>query len=111
MSARRWPGTCARAPGRDDARAVFLPLARAAPAADRQRVARSSARACQRAGMARAGRAPAPAHRGMRVLRGRGGAAEVGQVLRHRQSAATAVYAKVDRPRCVLARPWPGVAR
>jgi hypothetical protein len=34
--------------------------------------------------------------------------AEVGQVLRHRSSLTTAIYAKVDRDAlAVLARPWP----
>jgi len=36
---------------------------------------------------------------------------DVGQVLRHRRLATTAVYAKVDRERLrLLARPWPGGA-
>jgi site-specific recombinase XerD len=34
---------------------------------------------------------------------------EVGQVLRHRRAATTAIYAKVDRAALtMLARPWPG---
>jgi integrase/recombinase XerD len=42
----------------------------------------------------------------------RGGSlAEIGQVLRHRDPAATAIYAKVDLQRLRgLARPWPGRA-
>jgi integrase/recombinase XerD len=44
------------------------------------------------------------------MLRGGTPLAEVGQVLRHRQAATTAIYAKVDRDALrVLARPWPGV--
>jgi integrase len=36
---------------------------------------------------------------------------DVGQVLRHRRLATTAIYAKVDRERLrLLARPWPGGA-
>src|SRR6266511_526919 len=36
---------------------------------------------------------------------------EVGQVLRHRSSLTTAIYAKVDRDALqVLARPWPGTS-
>ena len=36
---------------------------------------------------------------------------EVGQLLRHRSRASTAIYAKVDQQRLVqLARPWPTVA-
>ena len=34
---------------------------------------------------------------------------EVGQVLRHRHAATTAIYAKVDREALrQIARPWPG---
>lgn len=34
---------------------------------------------------------------------------EVGQVLRHRHAATTAIYAKVDRKALrQIARPWPG---
>ena len=37
--------------------------------------------------------------------------AEIGELLRHRQLATTAIYAKVDRERLrALARPWPGGA-
>jgi integrase/recombinase XerD len=36
---------------------------------------------------------------------------EIGQVLRHRDTATTALYAKDDRDAlAVLARPWPGTA-
>jgi hypothetical protein len=42
------------------------------------------------------------------ALRAGSGLAEVGQVLRHRSSLSTAIYAKVDRDAlAVLARPWP----
>jgi site-specific recombinase XerD len=42
------------------------------------------------------------------VLAGGASLDEVGQLLRHRSSASTAIYAKVDRHRLVqLARPWP----
>jgi len=38
--------------------------------------------------------------------------AEVGQVLRHRNAATTAIYAKVDRGRLAeLAMAWPEAAR
>ncbi|MCA1679552.1 MAG: site-specific integrase [Actinobacteria bacterium] len=37
---------------------------------------------------------------------------EVGQVLRHRRAASTAIYAKVDREALrTIARPWPGATR
>jgi integrase/recombinase XerD len=69
-------------------------------------------RACQRAGLPRAG-----AHRlrhslATDMLRAGASLPEVGQVLRHRSELSTAIYAKVDenalRP---LARPWPTQAR
>lgn len=45
------------------------------------------------------------------LLRGGGSLPEVAQVLRHRQLATTAIYAKVDRRSLrELARPWPGGA-
>jgi site-specific recombinase XerD len=67
--------------------------------------------ACQSAGLDRIG-----AHRlrhtlATEMLRAGATLSEVGQVLRHRSSRSTAIYAKVDevslRP---LARPWPGTA-
>jgi integrase/recombinase XerD len=45
------------------------------------------------------------------MLHGGGSLAEIGQVLRHRRAATTALYAKVDiRGLRMLARPWPGEA-
>lgn len=45
------------------------------------------------------------------MLAGGGSLAEIGQVLRHRRSLTTAIYAKVDvRALRTLARPWPGGA-
>jgi site-specific recombinase XerD len=42
------------------------------------------------------------------MLRAGATLAEVGQVLRHRHAATTAIYAKVDRDALrQLARPWP----
>jgi integrase/recombinase XerD len=67
--------------------------------------------ACRAAGLDRIG-----AHRvrhtvATEMLRAGASLSEVGQVLRHRSSRSTAIYAKVDkvalRP---LARPWPGTA-
>jgi len=66
-----------------------------------------------RAACARAGVAPAGAHRlrhtaATQMLRGGASLAEVGQVLRHRAASTTAIYAKVDhRALRSLARPWP----
>lgn len=68
-------------------------------------------RACVRAGLP-----PVGAHRlrhtaATQMLRSGAGLAEIGQVLRHQSSAATAIYAKVDRTSLsALARPWPGDA-
>lgn len=45
----------------------------------------------------------------MQLLRAGGSWAEVGQVLRHRSPASTALYAKVDYAALrKLALPWPG---
>jgi N-acyl-L-homoserine lactone synthetase len=43
------------------------------------------------------------------MLRAGSPLAEIGQVLRHRSAAATAIYAKVDHAAlAALALPWPG---
>jgi integrase/recombinase XerD len=66
-------------------------------------------RACRRAGLAEAG-----AHRlrhtaAVQMLRAGSPLAEIGQVLRHRSAATTAIYAKVDHAALdAIARPWPG---
>jgi site-specific recombinase XerD len=65
-------------------------------------------------GCARAGIAPAGAHRlrhtaATAVLAAGAPLEEVGQLLRHRDLTSTAIYAKVDQARLrTLARPWPG---
>jgi site-specific recombinase XerD len=65
--------------------------------------------ACDRAGLPRIG-----AHRlrhsaASQMLAGGASLAEVGEALRQRSAASTAIYAKVDRARlAALARPWPG---
>lgn len=64
----------------------------------------------------RAGIPGASAHRlrhtaGTQLLRSGSSLAEVGQVLRHRSPASTALYAKVDDASLRgLALPWPGIA-
>jgi integrase/recombinase XerD len=70
------------------------------------------ARACQRAGIPRAG-AHRLRHTVASDLLGAGaGLTEIGQVLRHRSQLSTAAYAKIDRSRLgELARPWPGGSR
>jgi len=68
-------------------------------------------RACRRAGLPIVG-----AHRlrhtaATEMLRAGGSLTEVGQVLRHRGSDVTSIYAKVDRlALAAVVRPWPGVA-
>jgi len=68
--------------------------------------------ACDRAGIARIS-----AHRlrhtaASQMLAKGASLAEVGEALRQRSAASTAIYAKVDRARlAALARPWPGSAR
>ena len=68
--------------------------------------------ACRRAGLKRVG-----AHRlrhtlATEMLRGGASLPEIGQVLRHRSTLATSIYAKVDDNALrVLARPRPGSRR
>jgi site-specific recombinase XerD len=68
--------------------------------------------ACERAGVP-----VANAHRlrhtcACELLQAGGSLAEVGEILRHGQSAATSTYAKVDRRAlAAVVRPWPGRAR
>jgi integrase/recombinase XerD len=69
-------------------------------------------RACSRAGLA-----PVGGHRlrhalASEMLRQGSDLVEISQVLRHRDSATTSVYAKVDRAALrTVARPWPGAGR
>jgi integrase/recombinase XerD len=69
-------------------------------------------RACARAGIA-----PAGAHRlrhsaAAGMLAAGGTLAEIGQVLRHADPGTTAIYAKADvLALSPLARPWPGSPR
>ena len=68
-------------------------------------------RACDRAGAARIG-PHALRHAAACRMRAAGAPlSEIGQVLRHRQAASTAWYARDDRDALTsLARPWPGAA-
>ncbi len=65
------------------------------------------------AGVAHVGAAPAPAHaRDARCSRSGASLSDISQVLRHRDLATTAIYAKVDLGRLrQVAQPWPGAAR
>jgi len=74
----------------------------------------SGVKCAVRLACARAGVAPAGAHRlrhtaATELLRAGASLADVGQVLRHRGLATTTIYAKVDRAALrELGRPWPG---
>jgi len=92
-------------------REVFVRVRAPRQALTRGAVTQVVARAGQRAGLG-----PIHAHRlrhtaATGMLRGGGSLGEIGQVLRHRHTLTTAIYAKVDidalRP---LARPWPAGA-
>jgi integrase/recombinase XerD len=66
-------------------------------------------RACDRAGIARAGTHRLRHTAATLMLRGGGSLPEIAQVLRHQSPNTTAIYAKVDdRMLSELARPWPG---
>jgi site-specific recombinase XerD len=89
-------------------RAVFIRAKAPYQALDHASISTMVARAASRAGLG-----TVHAHRlrhtlATEVLAGGASLDEVGQLLRHRSSASTAIYAKVDRHRLVqLARPWP----
>lgn len=93
-------------------RAVFVRVRAPHRALTSGGVSKVVAAAARRAGLPRIG-----AHRlrhtvATAVLRAGAPLAEVGQLLRHRRAATTAIYAKVDRERLrTIARPWPGGAR
>jgi site-specific recombinase XerD len=93
-------------------RQVFLALKAPMRAIRPDLVSDVTRRACQRAGLPRAG-----AHRlrhalATEMLRRGATLVEVSQVLRHRDLATTAIYAKVDLATLRrVAQPWPGAAR
>lgn len=92
-------------------RAVFLRVKAPITAMGASNVTCIVMRACEHAGVARAG-----AHRlrhstATATLRAGAPLAEIGQLLRQTHAATTAVYAKVDRNALrPLARPWPGAS-
>ena len=75
-------------------------------------VSHAVVRACQRAGLPEL-----RAHRlrhgaASEMQRAGAGLLEIGQVLRHRRTATTTVYARTDPEALIeLARPWPGGGR
>jgi site-specific recombinase XerD len=89
-------------------RALFLRVTAPRQGLNRCTVAWVVRAACDRAGLPRVG-----AHRlrhtaATQMLRAGASLPEIGQVLRHRESKTTAIYAKVDYTALrALARPWP----
>jgi integrase/recombinase XerD len=92
-------------------RAVFL-----AARAPLRPMSANAVKMAVRTACARAGLPPAGPHRlrhtvGTAILQAGAPLEEVGQVLRHRSAATTAIYAKVDRGALgAFAAPWPGGA-
>lgn len=95
-----------------EARTLFLTCRAPLHAMGSTTVGRVVHFACVRAGVA-----PVGAHRlrhalATELLRQGVGLAEISQVLRHRDLATTAIYAKVDRAALrAVAQPWPGAER
>ncbi|HLY84387.1 MAG TPA: tyrosine-type recombinase/integrase, partial [Acidimicrobiales bacterium] len=99
--------------GRPRARGCRLFMRVRAPigAATKSSVQRAVRQACDRVGIAWCGTHRLRHTAATEMLRSGASLPEVGQVLRHRNIATTAIYAKVDRVGLrVLARPWPGGA-
>ncbi len=97
---------------RVQSRNVFITRHAPLRAIGRASVTNAVGRACERVGVPRVG-----AHRlrhalATEMLRRGATLPEIGQVLRHRDLATTAVYAKVDRLALAsVVQPWPGDAR
>jgi integrase len=97
--------------GRHDSRRVFLTLRAPIRPIRPDLVGDVVQRACRRAGVQHIG-----AHRlrhalASELLREGASLIEISQVLRHRDLATTAIYAKIDLGRLrQVAQPWPGVA-
>ena len=97
---------------RTGSRRVFITHYAPPRGVERVTVSDAVRRACARAGIP-----PARAHRlrhalATEMLRRGGTLPEIGQVLRHRDLATTAVYAKVDRIALgTVVQPWPGAAQ
>ncbi|MGH2844699.1 MAG: tyrosine-type recombinase/integrase [Thermoleophilaceae bacterium] len=99
-------------PGSAQGRAVFVRVV-----APHRRLTTGGITQVVAAAARRAGLGQIHAHRlrhtaASEMLRAGATLAEVGQVLRHRRAASTAIYAKVDREALRrIARPWPGAVR
>jgi len=98
--------------GRHDSRRVFLTLRAPIRPIRSDLVGDVVQRACRRAGVQHVG-----AHRlrhalASELLRQGASLIEISQVLRHRDLATTAIYAKIDLGRLrQVAQPWPGAAQ
>ncbi|MFE3732929.1 tyrosine-type recombinase/integrase [Nocardia sp. NPDC059154] len=93
-------------------RQVFLAVKAPARGIGAGMVADITHRACDVAGLARVGPHRLRHSLATRMLRGGASMVEVSQVLRHRDRATTAIYAKVDfEVLRTVAQPWPEVAQ
>lgn len=94
------------------ARSVFLRCYAPRQGLSSQGVTNIVYKACDRAGIARAGAHQLRHAAASRMLAAGASLGEVGEALRQRSASSTAIYAKVDRGRLApLARPWPGSPR
>lgn len=90
-------------------RAVFVQARAPYGPAAASTVQGAVAAACRRSGIARVGTHRLRHTAATQLLASGASLPEVAQVLRHREVATTAIYAKVDHARLVtLAKPWPG---
>jgi site-specific recombinase XerD len=96
---------------RVECRAVFLTARAPIVGVSRDVVGQLVRAACRRAGLPEVGPHRLRHSAATATLAGGASLAEVGQLLRQRSAAATAIYAKVDRTALrTLALPWPGGA-
>ena len=102
---------CRRGRHRGACRSLFVHVRAPYESMARAAVGSVVTRACDRAGVVRIG-PHALRHTAACQMRAAGAPlVEIGQVLRHRQAASTAWYARDDRGAlALLARPWPGAA-
>ncbi len=94
-----------------ECRALFVTVRAPVVGTSREVVGQLVRAACRRAGMPVVGPHRLRHSAATATLAGGASLAEVGQLLRQRSAAATAIYAKVDRTALrTLALPWPGGA-
>lgn len=93
-------------------RRLFMRVRAPIAPATKSSVQRAVRQACDRVGIPWCGTHRLRHTAATAMLRAGASLPEVGQVLRHRSIATTAIYAKVDRVGLrTLARPWPGSAK